>query len=240
VKLNLLFAASALALALPVTPAAAQMDMRAMKMPAHKAKPAAKKPAQKKTLNSAKPTRKAVHPVRKPVPKRPSPSMTMPMSPGSTPTSNGQISMPMPSQPAPGASMSMPMPPTTPDAPMSMPIDQQQSSGMSAMAMNRGEHAMQGMSMHAALGAYVEQRESSGTAWQPDASRPMGGVMTSSGDWMLMAHGVAARRGQGVRLRHADGDGEPPRRQRHIAASDDAQPRPADGPARLSAAARDW
>ena len=74
---------------------------------------------------------------------------------------------------------------------MTMPMDQQHGSDMPAMPMKGGGHAMAGMSMHAALGAYAEQRESSGTAWQPDASRPMGGVMTTSGSWMLMAHGVA-------------------------------------------------
>ncbi|MGN6849708.1 MAG: hypothetical protein ACTHJK_09600 [Sphingomicrobium sp.] len=46
------------------------------------------------------------------------------------------------------------------------------------------------MSMGSALGQYPQQRESDGTAWQPDASTPMTGPMLMSGDWMLMAHGV--------------------------------------------------
>jgi hypothetical protein len=41
--------------------------------------------------------------------------------------------------------------------------------------------------MTGALGAYSMTREASGTAWQPDASEH-GGVMTQSGDWMLMGH----------------------------------------------------
>ena len=46
-----------------------------------------------------------------------------------------------------------------------------------------------------------------------------------------------ARRRQGVRLRDADGHGPAAARQRHAAVQGDAQPRPADGQARLSAAA---
>ena len=45
------------------------------------------------------------------------------------------------------------------------------------------------MEMTGALGPYPVQRESSGTAWQPDSSGHMG-LMTMSADWMLMAHGV--------------------------------------------------
>lgn len=43
--------------------------------------------------------------------------------------------------------------------------------------------------MVGALGPYPFQRESSGTAWQPDTSMHQG-WMSMSGDWMLMAHGV--------------------------------------------------
>ena len=43
--------------------------------------------------------------------------------------------------------------------------------------------------MKGALGAYAMERESSGTAWQPDSS-DHGGLMIIRGDWMLMAHGV--------------------------------------------------
>ena len=40
-----------------------------------------------------------------------------------------------------------------------------------------------------ALGPFPMTRESSGTAWQPDTSEHMG-VMTRTGDWTLMGHGV--------------------------------------------------
>ena len=43
--------------------------------------------------------------------------------------------------------------------------------------------------MTGALGPYSIERESSGTAWQPDASEHTG-LMRMSGDWTLMAHGV--------------------------------------------------
>jgi len=43
--------------------------------------------------------------------------------------------------------------------------------------------------MAAAFGSYPMQREASGTAWQPDNSAHQG-LMTTSGDWTLMAHGV--------------------------------------------------
>ena len=53
---------------------------------------------------------------------------------------------------------------------------------------------MPGMSdgggMSGALGSfYPMSREASGTSWQPDAT-PEGGVMTGSGDWMLMGHAL--------------------------------------------------
>jgi hypothetical protein len=43
--------------------------------------------------------------------------------------------------------------------------------------------------MTGALGPYAMNRESSGTAWQPDLSSHQG-AMIMSGKWMLMAHGV--------------------------------------------------
>jgi hypothetical protein len=52
-----------------------------------------------------------------------------------------------------------------------------------------GEHADHQMPMTGALGPYPMTRESSGTAWQPDASEHAG-LMVMHGDWTLMAHGV--------------------------------------------------
>ena len=67
--------------------------------------------------------------------------------------------------------------------PMTQPMAHGENGGMPM------EHGGHGMAMTGALGSYMMQRESSGTAWQPDNSEHMG-VMTASGDWMLMAHGV--------------------------------------------------
>ena len=46
-----------------------------------------------------------------------------------------------------------------------------------------------GHDMASALGSYPMQRDSSGTAWQPDSS-VHGGLMATSGDWTLMGHGL--------------------------------------------------
>ena len=54
--------------------------------------------------------------------------------------------------------------------------------------MAMGEHAGH-MAMAGALGPYPMERESSGTAWQPDTTEHMG-LHVMSGDWSLMAHGV--------------------------------------------------
>jgi hypothetical protein len=86
----------------------------------------------------------------------------------------------------------MQMPAQTPQAqqkpapaePMPMDHSQMDHSTMAMPAMAHSSHAMTG-----ALGPYPMTRESSGTAWQPDASEHLG-VMTMSGDWMLMAHGT--------------------------------------------------
>ena len=51
-----------------------------------------------------------------------------------------------------------------------------------------GEHGGHG-SMIGALGSYPMTREASGTAWQPDASEHTG-LMSESGGWTLMGHGV--------------------------------------------------
>ena len=58
-----------------------------------------------------------------------------------------------------------------------------------AHEMAMGEHDAHQMAMTGALGPYPMQRESSGTAWQPDSSAHEG-LHQMSGDWMLMAHGT--------------------------------------------------
>jgi hypothetical protein len=64
-----------------------------------------------------------------------------------------------------------------------MPMDHSQ------MGMAMGDHAGHGVAMSAALGRYSMERETSGTAWQPDTSEHMG-LHVMSGGWTLMAHGV--------------------------------------------------
>ncbi|MCW3796626.1 hypothetical protein OMW55_02220 [Sphingomonas sp. BN140010] len=54
--------------------------------------------------------------------------------------------------------------------------------------MSAGDHA-EHQSMTGALNSYPMQRDASGTAWQPDASKHSG-IMNGAGDWTLMAHGV--------------------------------------------------
>lgn len=68
-------------------------------------------------------------------------------------------------------------------APEAPPVDH---SIMDHAAMDHGNMPMP---MTGAFGRYPMTRESSGTAWQPDASDHMG-LMVHRGDWMLMAHGV--------------------------------------------------
>jgi hypothetical protein len=79
--------------------------------------------------------------------------------------------------------MTMPMSPETTSP---SPSDR---SSMSGMAMGSSEHAGHQMLMKGVLGPYPMERESSGTAWQPDSSEHTG-LMTTAGDWMLMVHGV--------------------------------------------------
>lgn len=54
--------------------------------------------------------------------------------------------------------------------------------------MPPGDHAGH-ETMTGAFGPYPMQRESSGTAWQPDTSEHAG-IMTRRGEWTLMGHGV--------------------------------------------------
>jgi hypothetical protein len=55
--------------------------------------------------------------------------------------------------------------------------------------MATDDHAAHQMTMTGALGSHTMQRESSGTAWQPDSSEHEG-LHLMSGDWMVMAHGT--------------------------------------------------
>lgn len=187
-----LLAASALALAWVAAPATAQsMNMPGMNMPM-KPKPGPEEvPAKKGPSANSAPVKKAkAASVPKTTTKHtghtappesdhtPMDGMPMPMGPSGAakPQATQHDATPMPvggqSAPAPG---------------MTMPMGQQMDhSQMGGMAM---EHDGHGMPMTGALGSYPVQRESSGTAWQPDTSEHIG-LMAMNGDWTLMAHGV--------------------------------------------------
>lgn len=170
-KIGLLFGASALAFATIPAPAIAQMNMPGMSisMPARQA--AKKKPPAKK---KATPKTRAKTPAKK---------MVGSMKDMVMPKDHGGMPMPPPSKPS-GKS---PMPiDHSQHGTMQMPMGQSQ---MGGMQMQRGGDQM---TMTAALGSYPQQRESSGTAWQPDASKAMTGPMATSGNWMLMAHGTVS------------------------------------------------
>jgi hypothetical protein len=85
------------------------------------------------------------------------------------------------------------------DMPATEPPPQHQQDSMPGTDMSPSQPAMAGVAiaeakhshdMVAALGSYSEQRESSGTAWQPDSSSTMSGPMDMAGGWMLMEHGT--------------------------------------------------
>jgi hypothetical protein len=140
-------------------------------------KKAASKKAKKKSPSAKKAAGlKKMSSVQSPGAK-PSHEMSMPMraEQKAPPTLRHQReTMRMPGQGSGGALDPMPMNP----------------SQIAGMAMPRTANPGQGMAMTGALGPYPMQRESSGTAWQPDSSGHTG-LMTMSGNWALMADGVA-------------------------------------------------
>jgi hypothetical protein len=85
----------------------------------------------------------------------------------------------------PGVNIPRPAQPSS-RSPTSMP---KLSGQTGQMNMPMGGHSARQAMMNGALGPYPMERESSGTAWQPDASEHMG-LMSMSGGWTLMAHGV--------------------------------------------------
>lgn len=189
-KFPILIAGQALVLAALPTPLEAQtMNMPGMQMPAARTKAASKsltgsahkKPAAKKApLTKRTSTKRTAAPKTRQGhehPSTPTPGATQPMP-----------SMPMNPSNMPSGTMAMPAAPPTQTGPagseMSMPMGQKP-----AEEMTMG-HSGPAMPSTGAYGAYPEQREASGTAWQPDASNAMGGPMLMAGDWMFMAHGV--------------------------------------------------
>lgn len=85
--------------------------------------------------------------------------------------------------------MTMPMEHPAPMPPGSSPMPPMDHSPVKPDAMGGMDHAGHDMAMNGALGPYPMERESSGTAWQPDASEHRG-LHVMSGEWTLMAHGV--------------------------------------------------
>jgi hypothetical protein len=164
--MKLFAAASALALVVVATPAAAQhQHMPGMTMPTPAKLAAKKKPAPKK---------KAV--AKKPATKKAATKSAIAAEPVSSEMHAGH-------EPAP--------PTPVPAAPMDhsqMDHSQMGSMPMDHETMTTGEHAGH-TAMKGALGPYPMERESSGTAWQPDASEHEG-LHVASGDWTLMAHGT--------------------------------------------------
>ena len=163
-----LLVGNALALVAAGGPAVAQsmpINMLGMTMPTPPQRTAKKKTAVKKNATAKKAGS------NKPASKK-APAKAMPMEHGG---------MKMPPQP-------------TPSGPSQMPMDHSQTQHgtmqtRGQMNMPTGEHAGHEMAMTGVLGRYPMERESSGTAWQPDSSKHMG-LMTMSGDWTLMAHGA--------------------------------------------------
>lgn len=165
-----------------------------MPMP-EKKKPAAKKAAAKKTAAAKKESAtKTTALARKAAPKQKAETsmegMSMPKAHNASPPAarlvpmdhskmgHGSMQMPVPAQPAPGSGIPMDH----------GQMEQMRQGQMGQMNMAMGEHAGHQMAMTGALGSYPMERESSGTAWQPDTTDHQG-LMNMSGDWALMAHG---------------------------------------------------
>jgi hypothetical protein len=175
-------AASALALGTVSASATAQhMHMPGMTMPMPEEKKPAAEKKQPKNKGAAKKKAEKRAPTKKAAAK-PVKATTMPTGHGATPST----AQPMPMD---HSQMQHGTMPAQPDQGGEMPMDHQHMGRTGQMSMPMGEHGGHEMAMTGALGSYPMERESSGTAWQPDASEHQG-LMKMSGDWTLMAHGV--------------------------------------------------
>ena len=188
-KTKLLIAVSALALAPSAAPAVAQhQHMPGMHKPAP-AKPAAKKRSatkKKPAATKAAPRKAATkRPATKPAEEHAephvheAPAVQPPVAAPPPPVDHSQMQHgTMPAQPAPAG-----------EAPAQMDHSQMDHSQMGhAQTAAPGEHAGH-VAMTGASGPYPMERESSGTAWQPDTSEHSA-LHAMSGQWTLMAHGV--------------------------------------------------
>jgi hypothetical protein len=201
VKMSLSTAVSAFALASLPAPAVAQMHMPGMTMSMPAKKAPAKKPAAKKATPKKIAVKKATN-KKKPPAKKTAAShahsasaegMTMPLDHGgmqmpAQSTKGGQAPMTMDHSQMQHRNTAMPGA-TSGQTPPSIDPSQMDHGQMGQMSMPMGEHAGHEVTMTGALGPYPMERESSGTAWQPDTSEHMG-IHVMSGDWTLMAHGV--------------------------------------------------
>lgn len=191
VKTLLTATVSALALAGVAAPASAQHHhMPGMQMPAPKKAAPAKKTATQKMPAAKKAAAKAVKkPVARAKAKRPV-SATKTVAPTPDPHAGHVVSAEPPTASAPAADPhaghATAAPESSPAAPAPdhSQMDHSQMGHDPAASGDHGGHA----SMPAAYGPYPANREASGTAWQPDASEHTG-LMATSGDWTLMAHG---------------------------------------------------
>jgi hypothetical protein len=185
VKIEFLAAASALALVALPMPAYAQhqhmpgMDMPMPKKPAAKKAPAKKAP-DKKAAAKTKVKAKTVEAKPQAQHQHAQPAVTTPAAPTQP--------EPMPMDHSQMDHGAMPVGTAEPAAEAPMDHSQMDHSTIPPSEMAAGEHAGH-ESMRSALGPYPVQRDSSGTAWQPDTSEHTG-LMSQSDDWMLMAHGV--------------------------------------------------
>jgi len=171
---RILFAGAAIALVL-ATPAVAQ-SMPGMSMSHPSPKPAAKKSAAKRPA-SKKATKKTA--AKKAVAKKTTMNHAKPEAPAGAPPAT-----------APAPAMDPAMPGMTDAMPgMDHPAPKTHNpSGMATPMPGMAHDVMGAMTMNGALGSYAANRESSGTAWQPDNSADPG-IMTQAGQWMLMLHG---------------------------------------------------
>ena len=187
VKSKLFAAVGAGALAMLSAPAAAQhaghggMSMLMPAKAAPKKKPAAKRAPAKKAVAkkpSSKPAAKMTATKKAPA-KSAAKSQRATIDHSQMDHSQMDHAMPMPSEPV-----------QEPGAEAAAPIEHSQMNHttMGHDEMAAGKHVGRA-EMTGALGPYPMTRESSGTAWQPDASEHMG-FMSKAGDLDLMAHGM--------------------------------------------------
>ena len=206
---------SALAFAALPAPAAAQMSMPGMHMPMPEKKAAPKKKATAKKSSKAKPVGASSQP--------------MPMDHSHMPG----MQMPMPAQPPAGAASAMP------------PMDHSQMGGMGGMPdgarRSHGPHGNDRSARTLSDGARILRHRVAAGRVRAHGTDEHVGRLDADGarhrEPGLRPPVRTSGRRQGVRIRHADGHGASAARPRHAAVQGDAQPRPADGPARLSAPA---